>query len=379
MYNEAMERRILTGAEAVACAVELVKPEVIPVYPITPQTHIIEKLAGCVASGRLSAEFIRVESEMTAIGAVAGALVEGIRAFTATASQGLLFMHEVLHWIAGGRLPAVVAVCTRGVGAPWTLWCDMQDVLSQRDTGWMQVFASSAQEALDFLILAYKVAERCSIPAMVALDGFLISHTAEPLEVVDDEVVSQFLPPFEFELALKGEDPFTLWPIPGAEKYYRIRKELFEDHRKALDVWMEEFDRWYSLTGRRYSPVEAVLPENAKEAFVCVGALSGTVSHMIKNALLDEGVGLIDIKLFRPFPEELLRNAASSLDTVYVIDKAVSYGRSGILGEEVEAALRDVCQVKNMVGSLGGLDLGPERIVELYRRARDSREKVIWI
>ncbi len=375
-----MEKRILTGAESVAWGVKVVKPEVIPVYPITPQTHIIEKLAEYVSKEELSAEFIRVESEMTAIGAVAGAIIEGVRAFTATASQGLLFMHEVLHWVAGGRLPAVMVVCTRGVGAPWTLWCDMQDILSQRDTGWMQIFASCAQEALDFLIIAYKVAERCCIPAMVALDGFLISHTAEPVEIVSEEVVSDFLPPFKFPLEFNSEDPFTLWPIPQAEKYYQIRKELFEDQKKAQDIWCEEFGLWRSLTGREYSPIEVFLPSGAKEAFVCMGAASGTIEYMIKNALFgDSKIGLISIKLFRPFPEDMLREVVSSLDTVYVIDKAVSYGCSGVLGAEVEAAIKDMCEIKNIVGSLGGLDLDSKLLLSLYNKAKASSEKVIWI
>ena len=368
---------MLTGAEAVAWGVKLVKPNVIPVYPITPQTHIIEKVAEFVESGELKAEYIRVESEMTALGAVAGAIIEGSRAFTATASQGLLFMHEVLHWVAGGRLPAVMVICTRGVGAPWTLWCDYQDVLSQRDTGWMQLFATSAQEALDFLIISYKVAEMVNIPVMLALDGFLISHTAEPVCLVSDSMVREFLPDFAFPLSLDERDPFTLWPIPQADKYYTIRRELFNDMISALRVWKEQMDLWNTLASRKYSLLEADIPCGAKQAFLCAGATAGTVKHAIKY-MFDNKLGLITLRLFRPFPEEDLRKIASDLETIYVLDKALSYGRFGILAQEVEAVVKDLCQVKNLIVSLGGLDFTPQELVELYERARTTKERVIW-
>ena len=368
---------MLTGAEAVAWGVKLVKPEIIPVYPITPQTHIIEKIAEFVELGELKAEYIRVESEMTALGAVAGVIIEGSRAFTATASQGLLFMHEVLHWVAGGRLPAVMVVCTRGVGAPWTLWCDYQDILSQRDTGWMQLFAANAQEALDFLIVSYKVAEMANIPVMLALDGFLISHTAEPVCLVSENLVKEFLPDFAFPLALDEKDPFTLWPIPQADKYYAIRRELFSDMISTVKAWKEQMGLWSTFTNRNYSLIEVDLPPGAKEAFLCMGAVCGTVKYAIRH-IFKEGMGLITLRLFRPFPEEDLREIASNLETIYVLDKALSYGRVGILAQEVEAVVKDLCQVKNLIISLGGLDFTPQKLVELYIRARTTKEGVIW-
>lgn len=368
--------KILTGAEAVAEAVKLCRPRVISAYPITPQTHIIEKLAEYVESGELKARYICTDSELSSIGIAAGAVMEGVRAFTATASHGLVFMHEALHWVAGGRLPVVMAVATRGLGAPWILMCDMQDALSQRDTGWMMIFAQNAQQAHDFIPIAYKVAEQVHLPCMVCMDGFLISHTAEPVEPLEEKDIEPFLPDFNPEL--KVREAATLWPIPDPDTYYEIRRELFEDHKKALSVWQETFNHWKALTGREYHPIRGYFSEDARYAFVCIGA---TVETAIYTALSlrekGEKVGVIGITVFRPFPTRELAQICKDLDKVLVIDKAISSGKSGILQQEVQEVVSNL--VVGFIGSMGGKDLTPQRIEAFYQKALSLEEGTLWI
>ncbi len=371
-------KKLITGADAAAEAIRLSDPKVIAAYPITPQTHIIEKLAQFVSEGRLKARYICTDSELSSIGIAAGAVIEGVRAFTATASHGLVFMHEALHWIAGGRLPVVMVVATRGIGAPWILMSDMQDALSQRDTGWMMLFASTAQEVHDFIPLAYRVAEAVMIPCMVCMDGFLISHTAEPVELLSEEDVREFLPPFESPLAF-GDDPFTLWPIPDPDTYYTIRQQLFEDHKRAIDVWNNAFSEFSKVTGRDYSICESYMLEDAECAFVAMGAASCTTKEAV-NILRRQGekAGLLKINLFRPFPEMEVLKHLSHVDLVLPIDRAVSYGKMGILGQEIRSCIFHA-KVVNFIGSLGGKDLTPERIIAFYKKATSCGGDVLWM
>ena len=368
--------RLLTGSEAAAEAVRLCRPKIIAAYPITPQTHIIEKLAEMVESGTLEAHYICTESELSSIGIVAGAATEGVRAFTATSSHGLAFMHEALHWVAGGRLPVVMVVATRGLGAPWILMSDMQDVLSQRDTGWMAVFASNAQEVHDLIPIAYKVAEEVMIPCMVCMDGFLISHTAEPVSPLDQRTVDAFLPEPSFPLSHRGE-PFTLWPIPDPDTYYEVRRDLFQDHAKAVRVWNEAFSEWERLTGRQHSPCTALMPQGAKRAFVAMGAGAETAVEAAE-ALQNKGekIGVIKITLFRPFPEEEFKKLCRGLEELLVIDKAVSMGKCGILTQEIASCAE--IPVKGFVGSLGGKDLTVERLMEFFELSR-TEGGTLWI
>ena len=360
-------RVLLTSAEAISYAVKLAKPEVISAYPITPQTHIVEKIAHFVETGELDAEFIRVEAEISALAVVIGAVAQGIRAFTATSSHGLLYMHELIHWSAGGRLPIVMAVANRAVGAPWNLWCDHQDMMSQRDTGWMQIFASNAQEAHDFVFLAYKVAEKVFIPCMVGIDGFILSHTAELLYLVDSGVAEAFLPPLDFPLRLSNQNPFTLWPILEPALYHRQRRDLFTDMEKSLNEWEKAFEYWEELTGRRYMPVEGYMLEDAHTALVCAGALSETAKVAVKQ-LREKGekVGLITLKLFRPMPKEYLLEMATHIERFVVLDRATSFGAEGILAQELRSAISGARPVHSYIVSMGGKEVFPENIKEAY-------------
>ncbi len=371
-------KTVLTGAEAVAHGAKVCQPQVVAAYPITPQTHIIEKLAEYVAKGELEAKYIRVESEMSALAVVAGAVAQGVRAFTATSSQGLLFMHEMMHWTAGGRLPVVMAIANRAVGAPWNIWCDQQDMLSQRDTGWMQVFASSAQEAMDLIVMAFRVAERVFLPAMVGLDGFVLSHTAEPVELIEPQDVEAFLPPMDFPLRLSHHDPFTLWPILEPGLYHRERKDLFKDHSRALEGWLKAFKEWGKVAGRAYAPIEGYRLDDATVAFLASGALVGTVRYAVE-LLREEGekVGLATLRLFRPFPYDHLREALAHLERVLVLDRALSYGAEGIFSQEVRSALGGLCPVQCCVVAMGGRDVTPQGIGDLYYRSALVPEGVV--
>ena len=371
-------RVVITGAEAVAHAVKVCQPQVVAAYPITPQTHIIEKLADYVTKGELEASYIQVESEISALAVVAGAVAQGVRAFTATSSQGLLFMHEMMHWTAGGRLPVVMAIANRAVGAPWNIWCDQQDMLSQRDTGWMQVFASSAQEAMDLTVIAFKVAERVFLPAMVGLDGFILSHTAEPVELVEPREVKAFLPPMDFPLRLSHHDPFTLWPVLEPGLYHRERRDLFKDHARALEEWLKAFQEWEKVTGRTYGPVEGYRLEDAAVAFLASGALAGTVRHAV-DLLREEGekVGLVILRLFRPFPYDHLRETLAHLERVLVLDRAISYGAEGIFSQEVRSALGGLCPVQCCIAAMGGREVTPQLIEDLYYRSSLVPEGVV--
>ena len=372
-----MEKEVLTGSAAVSHAVKLCKPEVVAAYPISPQTYIIEDLASFVADGSLKAHYIPVESELSAISVIAGATAQGVRSFTATSSQGLLFMHEMLHWCAGGRLPMVMVVANRAVGAPWNLWCDQQDMLSQRDTGWMQVVVTSAQEAMDLVPIAYKVAERCYIPALVGMDGFFISHTSEPVEPISQDEVDAFLPPFEFKFSLDHRDPFTLWPTLDQTLYHRFKGMFFEAHNRAIKVWNEAFEEWGRLTGRRYQAVEGLYLDDSEVLFVSTGHLTGTTCFAVEELRKrGENVGLLNLRLIRPFPSEELKAKVENAKLLIVLDRAVSYGVSGTITQEVRSALRGKKPVvKGWVISMGGREVSPELITDTYKRFLENQEE----
>ncbi|BAT71795.1 pyruvate ferredoxin oxidoreductase, alpha subunit [Thermosulfidibacter takaii ABI70S6] len=374
-------KKLLTSAEAIAHALLLIKPEVISAYPITPQTPIIEKIAQYVEAGMLDAEFVRVESEISALAVVIGSVAQGIRAFTATSSQGLLYMHELLHWAAGGRLPIVMAVANRAVGAPWNIWCDQQDMMAQRDTGWMQIYASNATEAQDFTVISYRVSEEVFIPTMVGIDGFILSHTAEPVDVLDYKGVENFLPHLDFPLRLTHQEPFTLWPILEPALYHRQRNDLFKDMKKAIEVWERAFSDFAKLTGRKYYPVEEYGTDNAHTLFVCTGAIAETTKYVVKK-LRERGekVGLATVKLLRPLPVDHIRNLAVKAERLIVLDRAVSYGNEGILSQEIRAAISGAIPVYPCVVSMGGREIYPRDLEEIYTKtSRMNEGEVLWI
>lgn len=369
-------KRVLEGSHAVSQAVELARVEVISAYPITPQTHIVERLAERVADGVLDARFIRVESEHSALAAVIGSASAGVRSFTASSSQGLALMHELLHWASGARLPLVLANVNRALAPGWNIWADQTDSLSQRDTGWIQLYCEDVQEVLDTVLLAYKLAERVNLPVMVALDAFFLSHTFEPVDVPGQQEVDGFLPRWNPPQLLDPNAPAAFNQLSSPEFYTEFRRQHQEAMEGALDAYREIDTEYGQRFGRSYGVCEVVPASpghRAPLALVTSGSVTGTARATLP-ALAERGVqvDLVKLKLFRPFPSDELRRVLGPYDRVAVLDRNLSPGLGGIFAQELKAALgvlekRPV--IYPFVAGLGGRDITPQTLVALVDRA----------
>ncbi len=261
-------KTVLKGNSAVARAVKMVRPKVICAYPITPQTSIIEELADMVATGQLEARFMKVESEHSAMAGCIGAASVGARVFTATSSHGLAYMHEMLHWAAAARLPIVMVNCNRALGPGWNLFADHTDSLSQRDTGWMQIYCASAQEVFDTVVQAYEVSQRTLLPSMVMLDAFFLSHTYEDIDLPEQDVVDRFLSPFELPHRIDLARPTLVSPVTDEDHYMEFRRKIAVAHEHALSEWHKADRRWQAMTGRGYGLIEEYHNRDAEIVFV---------------------------------------------------------------------------------------------------------------
>ncbi len=323
------QRMALSTNYAVAYAVKMVDVDVIAAYPITPQTHVVEKLAEFIANGELNAEMIHVESEHSALSAVIGAAAIGARTFTATSAQGLEFMHEITHIASGMRLPIVMSVATRALSAPISIWCDYSDVMNVRDASWIIYFTSRAQETFDTIIQAYKVAEneKVLLPVMVAYDGFITSHTYEPVDLPDEEEVRKFVPKKVTWYTLNPKKPVTMGPVGPPDWYYEFKYQqvvAFENSLPVIKQVNDEFAKWF---GRKYDVIELYMMDDAEIALVSYGSVVGTIRETI-DELRKEGikVGLLNLRLFRPFPVEDIKKYLSKVPIVGILDRAISYG-----------------------------------------------------
>jgi pyruvate ferredoxin oxidoreductase alpha subunit len=387
--------RIITANTAAALAAALCKVQVVAAYPITPQTPVTEELAAMVEKGALHAEYLTVESEHSAMASVVAASQVGARVFTATSANGLLYMHEMLHWAAGSRVPVVMACVNRGVGAPWTILNDQQDSISQRDTGWIQIYCRNGQEALDSVIQAYKVAESVQIPVMVCYDGFVLSHASTPVEVPSQQEVDRFLPAYEGMSLITEGDFMNVNPLilsdpredpqgtlrPG---YMDLRHRLHEDLMGSLEVIDRTDIEFEKIFGRRWGGLLWKYRMNdAKSAIVSMGSLASE-STLAADALREEGfrVGVVGVRTYRPFPAAALAEALEGIETVAVFEKDVSYGYAGALAMDLKAALFD-CEKRpkfsSFVAGLGGRDVRPEQIAEATREAITAGEIERWI
>jgi len=328
---ERSQYTVLKGNYAVAHGVRLARVEVISAYPITPQTTIAEKLADMTATGELKARFITVESEHSAISAVIASSLAGARSFTATASQGLALMHEMLHWATGARAPVVMVNVNRALAPSWNIWTEQTDSLAQRDTGWIQIYNESNQEVLDTTILAFKIAERVYLPTMVVLDAFILSHTSEPVEIYPQELVDEFLPPYEHPNAINFDDPRAIGAFARPEYYMEFRYNIQKAHEEALRAFKEETELFAEMFGRKYDTVEEFMLDDADYVLVLAGSTATTAKYAVAQ-LRERGekVGVMRIKLFRPFPVEDVRRVLAGRKKVAVIDRNVSFGHSGI-------------------------------------------------
>jgi pyruvate/2-oxoacid:ferredoxin oxidoreductase alpha subunit len=361
------EKLLLTGNHAAAYGAMLSRAEVISAYPITPQTMIVELLSELTASGRLRAEFITVESEHSAMAACVGAAAAGARTYTATAGQGLALMHEMLHWAVGARLPVVLTNVSRAMAPGWSIWSDQTDILSQRDVGWMMLFAESVQEAQDFIIWMYRVAEQVYLPGMVGMDAFILSHTAEPLLVHDQAAVDAYLPRFRPLYDLDPAQPRAYGGLVNRDHYFELRYKIFEAMEQAGRLLVEAGEEFGEVLGRRYSPVEGYLLDDAEYVVVSAGAMTSNVRQAVRD-LRDRGVpvGLLRLVAFRPFPIAELRRLLVGRRKVAVLDRNMSPGHSGIFAEETRAVLAgrpDAPPVFGYVMGLGGRDVDVDTVI----------------
>lgn len=380
-------REMMHGSRAVAEAVKLSDVKVIAAYPITPQTHIVEDLAEFIANGELEAEYIKVESEHSAMSACIGASATGARTFTATASQGLALMHEMLFVASGMRLPIVMANANRALSAPLSIWNDQQDTISERDAGWIQLYVENGQEALDTTIQAFRIAEdrRVSLPTMVCLDGFVLTHTVEPVEVPSEETVGKYIPPFNPSIFLDPQEPMTQGAFAEPPYYTEFRWEQEEAMRRALEV-IREADREYGrLTGRSYGLLEEYNMEGAEVVLVTMGSVAGTIKEVIDA--LKVPVGLIKLRAYRPLPKSELLESLEGARVVGVLEKDVSVGLGeGALFSELKGLLYRVAERPKLLGfiaGLGGRDITPkdvEGVIAKVRKAlKEEMEEVHWV
>jgi len=350
--------RQVEGSRAIAETVARCRPDVVAAYPISPQTHIVEGLSDLVAEGRVGGcQFMMVESEFGAMSACIGASAAGGRTYTATSSQGVLFMAEALPNASGLRLPVVMTLANRALGAPINIWNDHSDAMSQRDAGWLQLFASSNQEAVDLHVQAFLIAERLHVPVMVCVDGFVLTHAMEAIDVPEQEQVDALLPPFRPLHMLDPDDPVTIGAMVGPEaftevKYLEARRQL-----RALDVVQEVADRFRDVVGRASGGLIAPYRvEDADVVLVGLGSLLGTAADVV-DELRDEGlaVGALGVTCFRPWPTDEIRAALGSASRVVVLNRAISVGAGSVLGAEVRLSVAGTpVIVHDVVAGLGG-------------------------
>ncbi|ABC56746.1 MULTISPECIES: pyruvate synthase subunit PorA [Methanosphaera] len=375
-----MVKKVISSAEAVSEAVKRARPSVIPVYPITPQTKISEKLADYVADGDLDAHYIKVESEHSAMSAAIGASGAGVRVFTATSSQGLAYMHEPVFAAAGMRVPIVMANANRALSAPINIWNDQQDSISERDSGWIQLYAETGQEAFDTILQAYKISENQDIllPTMVCIDGFILTHTVDPVEVLSQEEVDSFLPKYTRGYSyLDPEDPMSLGTLADTESYLEIRHDMEIAMEHSLDVIEEVGKEFGDLFGRYYGLIEEYKSEDADIILIAMGSLCGTIKDVVdKERENGKKVGLVRIRSYRPFPKDALKVAVKDAKLA-VIDKDISFGAGGAVYMDVKAALDN--ETYGFIIGLGGRDITPIDIEEIIEKTENPTKDIEWI
>jgi len=379
-------KKVIEGSHAVSEAARLARVDVIAAYPITPQTHIVEALSEHCSNGTLNARFINVESEHSAMAAVIGASSGGARAFTASSSHGLAYMHEMLHWASAARLPIVMAEVNRALGPGWNIWTDQTDSLAQRDTGWIQLYCEDGQETLDTTLLAFRLAETINLPVMVVLDAFFLSHTFEPIDVPEQKQVDRFLPSPDLRLRLDATAPnmFNQLVTPAAYMEMRYNTQLaMEEAVRRYNQIEKEFK---SIFDRAYGPVEAIHCEDAEIIFVTTGTATSTCRQVLAELRAGgEKAGLFKLKMFRPFPAEIIRRHLGCARKIAVIDRNFSFGASGIFAQEIRAALCNLASPPTVFGyiaGLGGRDITPQTLAEIYSETKTNSPppaESIWI
>ncbi len=385
--------QILEGSRAIAQTIKNIKPAVISAYPITPQTHIVEDLSQYKADGEADYEFVRAESEFAAASIVEGASATGVRSYTATSSQGLLLMTEVLYNIAGMRLPVVLTCANRGVSAPITIWNDHQDAVTMRDAGWMIFFAENHQEAVEQHLIAYKVAEKLGLPAMVNIDGFVLTHSYESVQVPSRSQIKKFLPDYKPSKAqfLDPKNPKTFGAFATPAHYMEIRQALHDDLMSSLRVINAEYQEYRKTIDTKppYSTDKQLLdnglleyhgPKKPKTIMIAMGSVAGTVKETFERS---NNVGVLKIKVLRPFPKEYVLDIIEQVKPkqVAIIDKAISLGAEGPLAMDIKTALygRSKTKIQSFIVGLGGRDITKPMLKEIAKNVEKSSDEVKFI
>jgi pyruvate ferredoxin oxidoreductase alpha subunit len=367
----------MEGSLAVAEAVALCRPEVVCAYPITPQTHIVEGVGALVKSGELeNCEFINVESEFAALSVAIGASAAGARAYTATASQGILFMAEAVYNAAGLGLPIVMTVGNRAIGAPINIWNDHTDAMAVKDAGWIQLFAETNQEAVDLHIQAFRLAEELSCPVMVCVDGFILTHAYERLDIPAQDEVDAFLPPYEPVQVLDPAAPYSIGAMVGPDAFTEVRYLAHEVQLQALRLIPEIAEVFKDVFGRSSGGlIHSYRTEEAETIVVALGSINGTIKEVV-DAMRDDGaaIGSVSICAFRPFPLDELRAALINAKRVVVVEKSLAPGLGGVAASNVRMALREApLPVYTVIAGLGGRPVTMAALQEVFEAAGDDR------
>jgi 2-oxoisovalerate ferredoxin oxidoreductase alpha subunit len=376
-------KKVITGNYTAAYGSLICRAEVVAAYPITPQTSIVEKIAEFVSSGEMKAQYIKVESEHSAMTACITAGNTGARTFTATSAHGLVLMHEMLHWAAGARIPVIMANVNRALAPPWSVWADHTDSISQRDTGWLQFYCESNQEVLDTTIMAYKVCEQPDVllPAMINMDAFILSHTSEVVDVPDIREVDAFLPPFNPKYRLDVDHPMSFGSLAFPASFYmEWRYGIQRGMEVAAKRFVEESRAFERHFGRPWGGlIEEYRTRDADAIMIAMGTMASTAKEAV-DQMRERGrnVGLVRIKAFRPFPTAALREALKGAKVVGVMDRSHTFGNEGPVFTEVKSALYNTGHRPPMAGftvGIGGRDILDSTVVGLYERLYDVLDR----
>jgi len=368
----------LTGGYALGEALRQINPEVMAVYPITPQTPIIESFAQKVANGEAQTEIIQAESEHSAMSACIGAAAAGARTMTASSSQGIMYMMEVIPVAAAMRLPIVMIVANRAISGTINIHNDHSDAMAMRDFGWVQIFSETVQEAYDDAFISLRIAEKAKLPVAPNLDGFFVTHSVENMELMPDEAVQKFIGEYQPENHLFDfANPVTYGPLTLPDSYMEIRQELYEAIKEVPSIFQETVAEWAEISGRKYDFIEEYRTEGAEKIVVTMGSVAGTIKDAVDN-LREKGekVGLVKIKLFRPFPYEQVAQALRDARQVITMDKNLSMGARQVLESDVAQALGSNRKIKSVVYGLGGRDVFVKEIEELLTTGIFNSSKV---
>ncbi len=379
-------KQYLSGDEAFAAGIRLARPEVVSAYPITPQTIVVERLSDMVEDGSLDAEFIHVESEHSALSCAIGASAAGVRTFTATSSQGLLYMAEGLVYASGGRFPIVMMNANRSTALPWNIYGDQRDSLALLDTGWIQAYAENAQEALDLALMSYYIAEKkdVSTPFMVNLDGFILTHTYEEVDVPEQAQADEFLPKYETENCFDFEHPKNMAFSAGPDTNYIFKYKEHAALLRAVPVIAEAEEKFARIFGRKYTGlIDTYKTEDAGYILITLGTIAG-LSREIADKLRAEGkkVGVLRIRYMRPFPMQEIAEAVKNAKAVAVLEKDISFGAAGTVYTNVTSALQQFnvnIPAYNFIGGLGGRNISHADIADIFEKTEHGTERVNFI